>query len=178
MAHYFSYFPKMYYDAVQTRSTSPKLITDFLRRVKVRDGIKNQAVMFDKYRVVTGETPEMVSYRFYDTVDYYWVILLMNNIADRFYGWPLSEQQFLDYLDSKYDNPGAIHHYEIAQTSGPTTSLDNSHTIEVNSTESGATSVSNMEYEQRLQDNKSLIKILHRGYLSEFVDEFARLVGK
>ena len=102
----------------------------------------------------------------------------MNNISDRFYGWPLSEQQFLDYLDSKYDNPGAIHHYEIAQTSGPTTSLDNSHTIEVNSTESGATSVSNMEYEQRLQDNKSLIKILHRGYLSEFVDEFARLVGK
>jgi len=67
----------MYYDAVQTSGTSPQLITDFLRRVKVRDGIKNQTASFDKYRIVAGETPEMVSYRFYDTVDYYWVILLM-----------------------------------------------------------------------------------------------------
>ena len=178
MAHYFSYFPKTYYDAVQTSASSPQLITDFLRRVKVRDGIKNQAVMFDKHRVTTGETPEMISYRFYGTMDYYWVVLLMNNISDRFYGWPLSEQQFLDFLDAKYDNPGAIHHYEITQTSGPTTSLDNSHTIEVNSTESGATSVSNMEYERRLQDNKSLIKILHMEYVSEFIEEFAQLIGK
>jgi len=90
----------------------------------------------------------------------------------------LGEQQFLDFLNAKYDNPDAIHHYEITQTSGPTTSLDNSHVIEVNSAESGATSVSNMDYEQRLQDNKSLVKILNVKYLSDFVDEFARLVGK
>ena len=176
--HYFSHFPKIYYDAVQDGTTSPKLVTDILRRVKVRDGIKNEVSTFDKYQVIAGETPEIISYKLYETVDYYWTILLMNNIRDRFYDWPLSEQQFEDYVAEKYTNPGAIHHYEISQSSGPSTSLDNSHLIEVNSDASGATSVSNYEYERRLQDNKSLIKVLKPRYLSQFVEEFAKLVRK
>jgi len=176
MAQYFTYFPKMYYDAVQDGTTSPKLVTDLLRRVKVRDGLKNQTAIFNKYQVVAGETPEIVSYKLYDSVDYYWTILLMNNIKDRFYEWPLSEQQFEAYVNGKYTNPQGVHHYEITQSSGPTSSLDNSHVIEVNSTTSSAQAVSNYTYERRLQDNKSLIKVLKREYLSQFVEEFAKLV--
>ena len=176
MAQYFTYFPKMYYDAVQDGTTSPKLVTDLLRRVKVRDGLKNQTAIFNKYQVVAGETPEIVSYKLYDSVDYYWTILLMNNIKDRFYEWPLSEQQFEAYVNGKYTNPQGVHHYEITQSSGPTSSLDNSHVIEVNSTTSGAQAVSNYTYERRLQDNKSLIKVLKREYLSQIVEEFAKLV--
>jgi len=176
MAHYFSYFPKMYYDAVQDGTTSPKLVTDILRRVKIRDGVKSNSLIFNKYRVINGESPEIVSYRFYESVDYYWVLLLINNIKDRFYDWPLTDQGFESYVNGKYSNPGAIHHYEISQTSGETTSLDNSHLIEVNSTATGATSVSNYEYERRLQDNKSLINVLKKKYLSEFVEEFSKLV--
>ena len=95
MAQYFTYFPKMYYDAVG--NNNPKLVTNILKRVKVRDGIKNDVSLFDKYQVKFGESPEIVSFRLYDTVDYYWTILLMNNIRDRFYEWPLSEQQFEEY---------------------------------------------------------------------------------
>jgi len=178
MAHYFSYFPKMYYDAVQDGTTSPKLVTDILRRVKIRDGLLNETSAFNKYRILSGETPEMVSYKFYDTVDYYWIILLINNIKDRFFDWPLSDQQFEDYVAGKYTNPLGIHHYEITQASGPTTSLDNSHKIEVNSTISDATSVSNYEYERRLQENRSLINVLKRDYLSEFTEEFKKLIGR
>ena len=32
------------------------------------------------------------------------------------------EQQFNTYLNEKYDNPDGVHHYEIAQTSGDTSS--------------------------------------------------------
>ena len=175
MAQYFTYFPKMYYDAVG--NNNPKLVTNILKRVKVRDGIKNDVSMFDKYQVKFGESPEIVSYRLYDTVDYYWTILLMNNIRDRFYEWPLSEQQFEEYVNAKYINPQAIHHYEIAQSSGPTTSLDNSHLIEVNEDETGASSVTNYEYERREQDKKSLIKVLKPEYISEFIEEFKNLIG-
>ena len=175
---YFTHFPKIYYDAVQDGTSNPKLVTDILRRVKVRDGIKNEASAFDKYQVIAGETPEMVSFKLYDTVDHYWTILLMNNVKDRFYDWPLSEQQFEDYVKEKYTNPSAIHHYEITQSSGPTSTLDNSHLIEVNEDASGATAVSNYEYERRLQDNKSLIKVLKQRFLSQFVEEFAKLVRK
>ena len=68
MAQYFTYFPKMYYDAVG--NNNPKLVTNILKRVKVRDGIKNDVSLFDKYQVKFGEAPEIVSYRLYDTVDY------------------------------------------------------------------------------------------------------------
>ena len=128
MAQYFTYFPKMYYDAVGNKN--PKLVTNILKRVKVKDGVKNDIALFDKYQVKFGESPELTSFKLYGSVDYYWTILLMNNIRDRFYEWPLSEQQFEEYVNAKYTNPQAIHHYEIAQSSGPTSSLDNSHLIE------------------------------------------------
>ena len=176
MSKYFTYFPKMYYDAVQDGTTSPVLVTNILRRVKVRDGLKNETAVFNKYQVIAGETPEHVSHKLYNSVDYYWTVLMMNNIKDRYYDWPLSEQQFESYVKNKYTNPLGIHHYEITQSSGPTASLDNTHLIQVNSTTSGATSVSNYEYERRLQDNKSLIKVLRQEYLAQFVEEFVKLV--
>ena len=174
MAQYFSYFPKMYYDAVGNKN--PKLVTNILKRVKVKDGVKNDIALFDKYQVKFGESPEITSFKLYGSVDYYWTILLMNNIRDRFYEWPLSEQQFEEYVNAKYTNPQAVRHYEIAQSSGPTSSLDNSHLIEVNSDTTGATAVSNYEYERRRQDKLSLIRVLKPNFLSPFVEEFAKLM--
>ena len=174
MAQYFTYFPKMYYDAVGNKN--PKLVTNILKRVKVKDGVKNDVALFDKYRVKTGESPEMVSSRFYGTVDYYWVVLLMNDIKDRFYEWPLSEQDFESFVNEKYSNPLATRHFEISQSSGKTSSIDYSHLIEVNSTTPGATAVSFYEYERRKQDNMSLIRILKPDFVSAFVEEFAKSV--
>ena len=176
MAHYFTYFPQMYYDAVQDGTTSPVLVTNILRRVKVKDSIKNDVALFDKYRVKAGESPEMVSMRFYGTVDYYWVVLLMNDIKDRFYEWPLSEQDFESFVKEKYAVPGATRHFEISQSSGKTSSIDYSHLVEVNSTTPGATAVSFYEYERRKQDNMSLIRILKPDFVSAFVEEFAKSV--
>tara|TARA_Y100000310_G_scaffold143193_1_gene142602 strand:+ start:181 stop:708 length:528 start_codon:yes stop_codon:yes gene_type:complete len=173
---YFKEFPKIIYDI--TGRGDFKLITDLLRRVKVRDGIKSNISLFDKYDVKDGESPEIVSERFYGTQDFWWVVLLMNNIKDRYYDWPLSVVQFQNYMTSKYDNADAIRHYEIVQTSGPDHIQDNSHLIEVNSTQPGATSVSYREYEDRLQDKKRQIKILDKQYLNGFVDEFLELIKK
>jgi len=173
---YFETFPKIYYDIAGNGNL--KLITDILRRFKVRNAIRDDAVMFDKYEVTDGEKPEDVSMKFYGTPYHHWIVLSMNNIKDRFYDWPLSEIDFQTYIAEKYTNPDGIHHYEITQSSGATSSIDNTHLIEVNSDTSGASSVSNREYERRLQDNKRLIKILRPEYLSEFVEEFKRIIQR
>jgi len=173
---YFETFPKLYYDIAGDGNY--KLITDILRRFKVRNRIQEDTVMFDKYEVTDGEKPEDVSMKFYGTPYHHWVILSMNNIKDRFYEWPLSQIDFQTYIAEKYTNPDGIHHYEITQSSGVSSSLDNSHLIEVNSDASGASSVSNREYEERLQDNKRLIKILRPDYLSEFIEEFKRIIQR
>jgi hypothetical protein len=129
--------------------------------------------------VPSGEKPEDTAFKHFGSAQYHWVILLTNNITDRYYGWPLSEQDFEAYITDKYNNPDAIHHYEITQSSGPQTGNgpdDYSHRIEVNSTEPGAQSVSNREYEQRLQDEKRSIKLLDPNYLQTFIQEFDILV--
>ena len=105
----------------------------------------------------------------------------MNDITDRFYGFPLTDQAFEAYVKDKYAEPGAVHHYEKDQSSGATTGDgpgDFSHKVEVNSTEPGSQSVSNYEYEQRLQDQKRQIKLLDKAYLNEFIAEFERLVQR
>ena len=105
----------------------------------------------------------------------------MNDVTDRFYDWPMTDSAFEEFLKDKYDNPDAIHHYEKVQSSGAIEAngpADYDHFIEVNSTEPGALSVSNAEYERRIQDQKRQIKLLDKAYLNEFVAEFERLVKR
>ena len=179
MSLYFSYFPKLLYDIDNSKTF--KLVPDIIKRVKMREGIINNITMFDKYDVTSGEKPEDVSYKQYGTTAYYYQILLVNNITDRFYGWPLSDQEFEEYVNKKYTNPDAIHHYEKVQLSGPTTGNgpeDYDHYIEVNSTDSDASSVSNYEYERRLQEEKRQIKLLDPAYLPAFEEEFNKLINR
>ena len=74
----------------------------------------------------------------------------------------------------------SIHHYEKVQSSGSTTQDEQvtMHVIEVNSDDADGQSVSNYEYEQRLQDQKRQIKLLDKAYLNTFVEEFERLVRR
>ena len=174
---FFNRFPKMSYDIKGNGNF--KLVTDIIRRVKIKSAIKDNSALFDKYDVQSGDSPETVAYKIYGDAKYHWVIILMNDITDRYYDWPLKDQDFETYVNQKYENPGAIHHYEITQSSGPQTGNgpdDYAHKIEVNSTVTGAESVSNYEYERRLQDEKRQIKLLDPAYLPEFENEFNKLI--
>ena len=176
---FFSRFPKIAYDILGDNNF--KLVTDILRRIKIRSAIKDNTSLLDKYDVKSGETPETVAYKIYGDAKYHWVVLMMNEVTDRYYYWPLSEQDFESYVKDKYTNPGAVHHYEVTQSSGRTTSNgpeDYSHKIEVNSDTIGAEAVSNYEYERRLQEQKRQIKLLDPAYLQTFEQEFNKLVRK
>jgi len=175
MPKYFNYYPKIYYDAVG--DGNPKVVTNILRRVKLKNGLKDSLSLFDEVEVQNGETPEIMSEQIYGDQQYYWVILLFNDIKDRFYDWPLDNVQFEQYVNDKYSNPNGVHHYEIDQESGLTTSSDNSHKIQVSSGTSGATSVTNYEYEQREQLKKRTIRLLKPEFLNLFVNEFTSLMG-
>ena len=176
---FFSLFPKRTYDI--SGNGNEKLVTDILRRIKIRESIKDNSSLFDKYDVSNGETPEEIAYKIYGSPEYHWVILLLNDITDRYYGWPLSEYAFEQYVKNKYSNPSSVHHYEVTQSSGRTTSNgpeDYSHKIEVNSDATGAEAVTNYEYERRLQEQKRQIKLLDPAYLPAFEQEFNKLVRK
>ena len=174
---YFTNFEKGYYDL--KGDGNQKLVTDLMTRVKVREKVIDEISLYDKYDVPSGERPEDTAFKHFGSAKYHWVILLTNNITDAYYDWPMSDQTFETFITDKYSNPDAIHHYEVTTSSGKTTGDgpdDYSHKIEVNSDASGAQSVSNREFEQRLQDRKRLIKLLNPAYLTTFVQEFNNLV--
>ena len=175
MPEYFTHFPKIYYDAAGKGNF--KLVTNLLRRVQMTAGLKEIAAVFDEYDIGGEDTPESVSESQYGDQSYYWIILLFNNIKDRFYDWPLTTAQLETYINDKYADPNGAHHYEIVQTSGATTSMDDSHIIQVPSTTAGATLITNSEYEQRLQHKKGRIRLVRPEFLDLITDEFTTLIG-
>jgi len=176
---YFEYFPLMGYDV--KGKDNYKLMPQIIKRVKLRANIRSGMFMFDNYDVIDGEKPEDIAFKWFNDSGLHWVILMTNNITDRYYEWPMTQPQFQNFIEDKYGlaDIDAIHHYEITQTSGPTTSNgpnDYSHLVECNSDESDAVSVSNRGYEQRLQDKYRSIRLLNPKYLTQFVEEFQRLI--
>ena len=158
---YFNLMPKIYYDSAGIGQ--PKIVTNLMRRVGLRTKVKTNTMLFDTYRLREGETPEIIAHKLYGDPELHWIIMLVNNVVDRYHDWPMSTNQFNSYLNQKYvdadgnPNMSGVHHYEIDQTSGDTT-------------------VTNYEYEQRRQDEIREIRLLDPRYRDMFVDEYENLM--
>ena len=169
---YFSEFPVILYDS--------KEVTNLLRRVAIRSKVKTNVMFFDTYDVKEGETPEIIADKLYDDPQLHWIVLMVNNIVDRYHEWPMSGNQFLDYVNEKYldsegdPNPSGVHHYEIEQSSGDTTVKINIGTD--NTDYSSATPITNYEYEEEEQNKKRQIRLLDPKFVNDFVDEFKELM--
>jgi hypothetical protein len=175
---YFSLFPTIFYDAVG--NSDPKIVTHLLKRVALHSKASESVALFDTYDVRNGETPEMIAHKYYDDAEYHWVILLVNNITDRYHQWPMNTRQFLAHLAERYDNVDATHHYEINQVSGDITKKINIGltNIDVNGdTIADATLITNREYEEEKQDEIRKIRLLDPIYLEQFVKDFQRLIS-
>jgi len=177
---YFSKFPLTTYDI--KGNDIRKLLPDILRRVKLKTVIKSGGMLFDKYDVKEGEKPEDIAFKWFGDPELHWVILMTNNVTDRYYGWPMNQIQFAEFLIDKYgDNVDAVHHYEVTKDSGRTTSngpSDYSHLVEVNSDTANAIFISNREYEEREQDKKRQIQLLNKSFLGDFIVEFDKLISE
>ncbi len=138
-------------------------------------------MLFDTYDVKEGESPESIADKLYGDSELHWVIMLINNITDRYHQWPLSSGQFLDYINDKYDNVDAVHHYEIAQSSGDTkTKIEvyKNSALYTGDTDfyASASIVTNFEYEENEQDEKRKIRLLDPIYVEQFITEYENLM--
>ena len=175
---YFEQFPVIYYDAVG--NDNPKVVTHLLKRVALHSKASETIALFDTYDVRNGETPEMIAHKYYDDAEYHWVILLVNNITDRYHQWPMNTRQFLAHLAERYDNVNATHHYEINQVSGDITKKIDIGLTNIDTdgnTIADATLVTNREYEEEKQDEIRKIRLLDPTYLEQFVKDFQRLIS-
>ena len=176
---YFDNFPVIVYDSVGQGKY--KDVTNLLRRVAMRSKVKSNTLMFDTYDVKEGETPEMIADKLYGDPELHWIILLINDITDRYHQWPMSTPQFLAYVNNKYSNVDGVHHYEIAQDSGDTdTKIEvyNNSALYTGDSDfyASASTVTNFEYEENDQDKKRKIRLLDPSFIDQFVTEFKSLM--
>ena len=182
---YFANFPLIVYDSVGNGDF--KIVTNLLKRVALRTKVRTNTLLYDTYDVKEGETPEMIADRLYNDSELHWVILIVNDITDRYHQWPLSTSQFLAFINDKYvnadgtSNVDGVHHYEIPQSSGDTkTKIEVYQNSALYTGDSdfyaSASIVTNFEYEENQQDEKRKIRLLDPSYIDQFVTEFKALM--
>ena len=80
---YFDSFPKVEYSNVI--NGEKKVVTNILRRIATRQAIKNNLTFFSKYTIVGNQSPENLAFDLYGDAELHWVILLTNDIYDRYH---------------------------------------------------------------------------------------------
>ena len=101
MAFFFRPFPKIFYD-VKKNNNNSSVLTNITARYKIRDILKQRAAIFYDYTVKEGDTPSSVAFRYYEDETLDWLILLVNDIIDPYYDWPLSYNTFIEFIKSLY----------------------------------------------------------------------------
>ena len=173
---YFKSFPVIPYDSVGDLQF--KDVTNLLRRVGLRAKLKSNTSLYDTYDVKEGETPEMIAFKLYGDSELHWIVLMINDITDRYHQWPMNFSQFNEYLNDKYSNPDGIHHYETTQTSGDTkVKIEVVNDVDEDAY-TGLTPITNREYEESEQDAKRSIRLLDPSFVDQFVDEYKKLISE
>ena len=186
---YFSQVPNLaYVDRTPGEKTisAYKTVKNLFKRAKLREDIFSDLTYFTKYQVVGDERPDNVAEKFYDDPTLDWVILLANNITNIQTEWPMSENSFNNFLIDKYGSQvgiSSIHHYEctgvkdtlgvVIAPEGLTIDKDYSVTYYDQYASAGivtatnlAETITNYNYESKLQDEKRNIFVLKPEYLS------------
>ena len=182
-------------------------VKNVFRMYKLSDNAKRHALQFYKYQIPEGSTPEMVAMDIYNSPNFHWVVLMVNEIIDVYEGWPKNRDVLEKFTIEKYA-PDKInentqqpfldghHHYETLERKDNDGNIvmrkglqvDSAWTQEVTiSTSPSITqtlnvatdcvSVTNFEYEDRINDSKREIELLKPSYLPQFVKDFEAITS-
>ena len=184
MSEYFSNFPRILYDIEGKNSTTPEYIVavNLMIRQRFRDAIKEEISMYYPY-VIPEEMarPDILSFQQYGSVAYAYLIMLVNDIYDPLFDWPLDSQQFEKYLTNKYGSAAAAmaetkYYYQIIRAEVERTGTSeripavkfivDQTTYDALDTGDRTTQTA-YEWEDELNDNKRDIKLIDASFIQD-----------
>jgi len=196
---YFETIPKVVYTDENKNS---KIYTNLLARASIKPTLLDNPVIYYKYDIQDGDTPEIIAHKYYGDVYRYWIVLYVNQILDPQWGWPVTGNTFESYINDKYPSINVYdtaHHYEkiITQVdSGTLITTTNTLVIDeytYNNLPESTTSVyfpsgtvtitttkkivSLYDYELNLNESKRNIKLLNSLYVNQLETEFSDLMA-
>ena len=184
---YFRELPNILYPSFLPEKTSSLdyiLVKTVFRRVKLRDDLYKNFVIFQKYEIPEGARPDTVAEDLYGSSSLDWVVITVAGILNVRNEWPLSNRDLYNYVNDKYGNSlNSTRFFETTEVKDSSGRLilpkgkvvDSGFTIP-NPTNPSATlnpvvGISNFIYETRLNEEKRNINILREEYLSEFLED-------
>jgi len=164
-------FPRLLVNTITPNASI--VVTDIFRRISLNK-FKSNLVFLQTVTIPDGFTIEQVSDKFYDRPDYHWVIMIVNDIVDVRKEWPMSNSDLLAYSKKKYGETQIYetHHYRTNDSDRLIVDLD------AEDLANGLIEpVTNIQYEEELNDAKREIKMLDSKYLAEFVSIYSSMIS-
>lgn len=116
MAHYFSYLPRTSYKIDGLSTNKRDSVTDITRRFKILQLLNGKEAIYYQYQVQDGDRPDIVAEKFYGDSRLDWVVMLPNEVQDRYFEWVMSYNDFVAFIRKKYGSvanaQAQVHHYE------------------------------------------------------------------
>lgn len=191
---YFTNFPKVSLPSfADNRRSSLDFVnsTNLFKRGKIREEIIGSIAAFERFSINGDDRPDNVAFRVYGDSSLDWVILISNNILNVRDEWPMNQYDFKRYIDNKYSTSllTQIHHYEskevrnskglLLQQSGIWVDADHSFSWSENGkkyTQTGTTSVSNLQFEEDRNNKKRSINVVRSNYLEVIKEDMRELL--
>tara|TARA_R100001198_G_C5183917_1_gene179369 strand:+ start:310 stop:972 length:663 start_codon:yes stop_codon:yes gene_type:complete len=196
MSNYFSQLPDFEYVSrlPDARISDYIPVKNLFKKGKLREDIIEQTAIFTKYKVRGNDRPDNVAQELYGDPNLDWVVLASNNILNVYDEWPMTQVNFENYLLDKYGTfteINAIHHYETTEVKNKSGAVVVTAGLEVDSnfsvtyfdaavegydTKYPVTSVTNYDYEVKIQDDKRNIFTLKPRYLNIAKDDLKEMM--
>ena len=181
MANYFRKIPNVLYDINGTEPNRFTTVTNIMKRVRFKPSVIENITDYYPYYVREGERPEIVSHKKYGTVAYAYLILLINDIVDPLFDWPLPTRQFENYIIERYGSVATAqstnkYYYQIVRAEVARTGTSErvpEYKIIVdqttyNSLDASVKSAQNVyDWEVEQNDNKREIKLINPDFIQD-----------
>jgi hypothetical protein len=181
MANYFRNIPRVGYDINGTGKNSFLSVTNIMKRVKFKPSALEDISSYYPYFVKEGERPDIVSNEQYGTIGYAYLIMLVNDIHDPNFDWPLSSQIFEKFIGNKYGSvasalSGIKTYYQIIRAEVPRTELKErvpevKFAVDVTTYnalgEGDRSTLTDYEYEGELNDAKREIRLINPAFIQD-----------
>ena len=191
MSNYFKNIPNVLYDINGTEPNQFRAVTNIMSRVRFKPSVIENITDYYPYKVLEGERPDIVSFKKYGTVAYSYLILLINDIVDPLFDWPLPSRQFENYIIEQYGSVATAqstnkYYYQIIRPEVARTGVservpeykiivDQSTYNTLDASVRSAQSVYDWETEQN--DNKREIKIINPDFIQDINYEVKRTLA-
>lgn len=105
---FFNSFPKII-------DNNGNYVTNLLVRTDIIPSLMSNPALFYKYDMQDGDTPEIISNKYYNDPYRYWLFLYGNNIMDPQWDLALSDVNLNLYINSKYSDASKSNNQSIIQ---------------------------------------------------------------